>query len=262
MLIPGKETLKSRMKKGEVVFGTFYKFGNPQTIELLGYSGFDFVLIDGEHSQYGFNEMQDMVRTANGVGMAAVCRVPVPDRSMVTHICEMGAQGVQVPNPKTVEEAKMCAVATRFPPFGNRGPGGSTRAARWGFTPADEFEKYVNEDFLCNIMIENLHMVDEMDRLCEEVPQLDMLFVGPGDLSDAIGKPGQMQDPQVLALAERIIKTAVKHGKIGGMFCATYADVERAIGWGAKFIAFSSELNILQARFKQVVSELHAIEAK
>jgi 4-hydroxy-2-oxoheptanedioate aldolase len=89
-----------------------------------------------------------------------------------------------------------------------------------------------------------------------------MLFVGPGDLSDAIGKPGQMQDPEVLALAEKIIKTAIHHEKIGGMFCATYEDVERAIGWGAKFIAFSSELNILQAHFRSVVSNLHNISQK
>ena len=76
MIIPGKKTLKKRMEAGEILFGTFFKFNNAQLIEMLGYAGFDFIIIDGEHSAYSYSEMQDSVRVANGVGMSAVVRSP------------------------------------------------------------------------------------------------------------------------------------------------------------------------------------------
>ena len=76
MFLPGKKTLKKRMTEGEILFGTFYKFNNPHLTEMLGHAGFDFIIVDGEHSTFSYSEMQDTVRIANGVGMDAVIRVP------------------------------------------------------------------------------------------------------------------------------------------------------------------------------------------
>ncbi len=93
MLLPGKKTLKRRMKEGEILFGTFYKFNNAHLTEMLGLAGFDFIIVDGEHATFSYSEMQDTVRVANGVGMDAVIRVSSGLAEHILHACDLGCPG-------------------------------------------------------------------------------------------------------------------------------------------------------------------------
>jgi 4-hydroxy-2-oxoheptanedioate aldolase len=110
-------------------------------------------------------------------------------------------------------------------------------------------------------MVEKLSMIDQLEELCS-IPTVDVLFIGPGDLSQEIGKPGQMGSDEVLELARKITDTALARGKKVGMFCGSPADVERAIGWGVQFIAYSSELSMIADKFKDVIRSLHSIKPK
>lgn len=259
MELIGQKSLKARMEEGDVLFGTFYKFNSPQMTEMLGLAGFDFLLVDGEHSTYSYSEMQDTVRTANGVGMHAVIRVPSGLPEHVLHACDLGAQGVQVPGLHSPEEAAAVTDEMRFYPVGHRGFGLTTRAAKYGFCDGDAFMKWSNNDLLCVVMVETLDMVSRLDELCRN-PEIDVLFVGPGDLSQEVGKPGQTQCPEVLDLAKKINDAALAAGKKSGMFCGTFQDVERAIGWGMQYIAYSSDLSMLCAAFKQTAGALRELK--
>ena len=184
MELIGQKSLKARMEEGDVLFGTFYKFNSPQMTEMLGLAGFDFLLVDGEHSTYSYSEMQDTVRTANGVGMHAVIRVPSGLPEHVLHACDLGAQGVQVPGLHSPEEAAAVTDEMRFYPVGHRGFGLTTRAAKYGFCDGDAFMKWSNNDLLCVVMVETLDMVSRLDELCRN-PEIDVLFVGRAACSAA-----------------------------------------------------------------------------
>lgn len=259
MKLEGKISLKKRLDAGEVVFGTFYKFNNPQLTEMLGYAGFDFIIVDGEHSTYSYSEMQDTVRIANGVGMNAVIRVPSGLPEHVLHACDLGSQGIMVPGLTKVNEAASVIDNMRFFPVGHRGFGLTTRAARYSFCDNQEFMEWSNSELLSVIMVEKLDMIAHLEKLCA-IPTLDVLFIGPGDLSQEVGKPGQTSCPEVLELAKKITDTALHHHKIVGMYCATLEDVKRAICWGIQFIAYRAELNMIADTFKNSIKELHAIQ--
>ena len=261
MVIPGKKTLKRRLTEGEILFGTFYKFNDPHLTEMLGLAGFDFIIVDGEHSAYSYSEMQDTVRVANGVGMDAVIRVPSGLPEHVLHACDLGAQGVQVPSLVDVGDVRTVVDNMRFYPVGHRGFGTTTRAARYTFCDTKEFLEYSNNELLCVIMVERLRMVEQLEALCA-VPTVDVLFIGAGDLSQEVGKPGQTGCREVLEIAKKVTDTALAHGKIVGMYCATLADVERAIGWGMKYIAFSAELNMIAAKFRETIASLHDLRTR
>ena len=261
MLLRGKRTLKKRMKEGEILFGTFYKFNNAHLTEMLGLAGFDFIIVDGEHSTFSYSEMQDTVRIANGVGMDAVIRVPSGLAEHVLHACDLGAQGVQVPGLRDAEDARIVADNMRFYPVGHRGFGTTTRAARYTFCDIQEFLDYSNNELLCVIMVEQLEMVDQLEKLCA-IPTVDVLFIGPGDLSQVVGKPGQTGCKEVLDIAKRVADTSRAHGKMVGMYCATLEDVERAIGWGIQYIAFSAELNMIANKFRESIASLHSLRNK
>ena len=258
MQLPGKKSLKRRMDEGEVLFGTFYKFNNAHLTEMLGLSGFDFIIIDGEHSTFSYSEMQDTVRVANGVGMDAVIRIPSGQDEHVLHACDLGAQGVQIPSLRNVEDAYRAADQMRFYPVGHRGFALTTRAARYTFSDPQEFMEYSNKELLCVIMVEQLEMIKQLKELCA-LPTVDVLFIGPGDLSQAIGKPGQTGCEEVIKLEKEIASTGLAYGKKVGMYCGTMTDVNNAINWGIQYIAFSAELNMIANKFRDTVEALHKV---
>ena len=191
MKIPGQKTMKQRFGEGEVLFGTFYKFNCEPIVEMLGMAGMDFIIIDAEHAAYSYWDMENMCRAANGVGMNAVIRVPNSSAEYILHAGDMGAQGIQVPNSKTLEEARAAAESMRYAPFGTRGLGLTTRGSGYclggSYTDSDSYVHYVNNDLLSVIMVENMAMAEQIEALCD-IPQADVFFVGTGLESRSLSK--------------------------------------------------------------------------
>lgn len=137
--------MKQRFGEGEVLFGTFYKFNCEPIVEMLGMAGMDFIIIDAEHAAYSYWDMENMCRAANGVGMNAVIRVPNSSAEYILHAGDMGAQGIQVPNSKTLEEARAAAESMRYAPFGTRGLGLTTRGSGYclggSYTDSDSYSE-------------------------------------------------------------------------------------------------------------------------
>lgn len=253
-----KISIKRRLRNGEVVIGPFVKFNSPAIVEMLAYSGFDFMIIDGEHSSYSYPDMENLIRTANGAGMDTVVRVQSHFEEHVLHAADMGAQGVQIPSVTTVDEAEEAAKAMRYYPNGNRGFALTQRAAKYTFMTKDEYLKYATDDVLCVVHVENLEMAAKVEELCK-IPQIDVLFIGPGDLSQAVGKPGEMHCPEVLELIGDITKTALANGKMVGIFCGTIEDIKNYSALGIQYMAFGSDLTMIASKFKAVSNDLKEV---
>lgn len=264
MRIPGCKTMKQRLQEGEVLFGTFYKFNCAPVVEMLGMVGMDFIIIDAEHGDYSYRDMQDMCRVANGVGMNAVIRVPSSSAEHILHAGDMGAQGIQVPNAKTVEEARAAAENMRYAPEGTRGLGLTTRASGYclgsNFIDNKGYIDYVNHDLLSVIMVENQELASKIDQLCD-IPQADVFFIGTGDLSQSCGVTGQPGHPKVQELVKHVIETVRAKGKIEGIYAGNISDVQKYVDMGFQYIGFSSEMNFIAEKLKDVMHGIDGVKA-
>lgn len=253
-----KKPLKQRLQAGEVVFGTFFKFNSPQLAEMLGYAGMDFIIVDGEHGDCSYKEMQEIVRAANSVGMSAIVRVPNALDQNILHAGDMGAQGIQVPNLHTAEEAAEAVRKMRYYPRGNRGFAMTTRAAQYTFCSKEEFLRKTNEELLSVIMVENTQMAAQVSELCKN-PEIDLLFIGTSDMSQSLGVLGQPKHKDVQAVIEQIVQDAKAGGKPVGIIAGDLDEASRYIEMGIQYIAYGSDMNMIAAKMREVVSDLNKL---
>ncbi len=140
-----KLSLKQRLNKGEVIIGIFLKINSPAVAEIIGYSGFDFIIIDNEHSNFSYYETENIIRAANSTGINAIVRVASASEEHILHAADSGSQGVQIPSIVTIKEAKQAAEFMRYYPYGNRGVSFIQRSTKYTFWDKDNYIKYVND---------------------------------------------------------------------------------------------------------------------
>lgn len=248
--------LKSKLTAGQPVFGTFLKSNCPNIAEMLGYSGFDFAIIDCEHSTFSFRETEDMIRACQITGMASIVRIDGPRAGLVHHALESGATGVQIPSIVTVDDAAHGAQEAVFFPGGTRSPNAATRAGHFTCWKGEKpYLAAAAEDSLCVVQVECMEMARRVEELCA-IPQIDVLFIGPGDLSMSMGKPGKLTDPEVEAVIADIIRRGLACGKVMGMLCGTPEQVKKYIDMGVRYIAYSSDTGMIAKGFKQINAEV------
>lgn len=233
--------LKKRLKNGEVVFGTFVKFASPQIVEMLGYAGLDFAILDMEHSIISFTEAENLMRAAAVSDMDVIVRVPSSTEEHVLHALDAGAKGVQIPGLSTAKEAEEVVSWGKYYPQGARGLSFAQRSARFGFI--EDKDAYIcekNEESLISIHIENKEMVEEIETLCQN-PYVDVLFVGPMDMSQSYGTPGNPGSPDVQTAVKRVADAARKYGKAAGIFVTNKEAMEKYINMGMQYIVYGSD---------------------
>lgn len=230
-----------KLEAGEPAFGAFFKFASPNLVELIGLSGFDFIIIDAEHANFSFGEIENMIRAAQLVGMSAVVRVPDASEANVLHALDSGASGVQVPSLRSAAEAQDVVRLSKYHPLGERGWAPGCRAGDYAFTPAQSYIEQANRDTLVVVHVENARMVEDIEALCR-VEHLDVLFLGTGDLSQSLGHPGNAKHPDVLRAVDKVINAAVRNGKYIGTVASTPADIETYVSRGVNYIAWQSDL--------------------
>ncbi|GAB6107801.1 HpcH/HpaI aldolase family protein [Fusibacter bizertensis] len=240
-------SIREKIKSGKVSIGLFYKFNSQSIVEMIGYAGFDFIVIDMEHSNYSHFDTEGIIRTANGAGLSSIVRIKEAIAEDVLHALDSGADGVQIPSIKSLETAIEVCASTKYFPEGNRGLSLTQRSAQYNMWQVNNKENYyhhANENSLVVVHVENLEMAEKIDELLE-IPQLDVIFIGPGDLSQALGKPGKMEDPELLVLIEGLFSKILAKGKAVGIYCGSSAAVERYVKMGATYITFGSDINVM-----------------
>lgn len=224
--------------------GTFVKMNCPDAVEVLGLAGLDFVIIDAEHAPSDQLALTHMLRAADCVGLPAIVRVPHSDEVNILKALDMGAAGVQLPGIETVEDAREMAKASKYAPIGSRGLSFSQRSARFGAVDKFEYMKDSNENGVVVVHIENKYMAEHVEELCR-IEEIDVLFIGPMDLSQSFGVPGNPGDPAVQAAIDRVIDTAVRCRKPLGIFVGGKEAADRYEKLGARYLVIGSDQSFL-----------------
>jgi 4-hydroxy-2-oxoheptanedioate aldolase len=223
---------KAKLKAGESVFGCFMRHGDPGLAETLGYMGWDYLLFDGEHSPLSVRECEHLARISEITGCTGVVRVPSNMPWMIGQIFDTGILGVQVPMINSGAEALAASRAAKYHPLGTRGLA-TTRAARYGqILPFSIAEQVVcaNSETMLIAQVETPAAIENLPAILD-VPGIDVIFIGPSDLSLSLGFPGQLQHPAVQQSFDRIIEAVTQTDKALGILVPT---VEAALEWQAK----------------------------
>jgi 2-keto-3-deoxy-L-rhamnonate aldolase RhmA len=256
------ERLRGKLREGRLVLGMQHSSGSEAVVELLGWTGFDFVLLDMEHAAYGVAEAERLIRAADAADIAPFVRVGSHDPHLVGLVLDLGAVGVLVPHVRTGAECAALVAATRFPPLGSRGKSGASRAARWGLTPWAEHEAWSNTGPLLVPIVEDREAVERLDEIVA-TPGLELVAVGPGDLSQSYGEPGLgLRSVPVRTALERTIALAAPRG-IGVMTIPApdmdAAFVREIAAAGARVVWYGGDLPHAAALFRRLLAELEEV---
>jgi 4-hydroxy-2-oxoheptanedioate aldolase len=226
--------VKEKLANSGVAIGITINWPNPGLAEFLGYLGFDCLVIDAEHGPVTDEQFEGVARAADVTGAAAIIRLPLnPPR--FSRYLDIGAHGVQAPQISSFNEAQAVIDAVKFPPFGKRGLG-RTRAARYGLLEGGlaGFPEVSNSETIIMIQIENLPGFEALPDILT-LEALDVILVGPLDLSQSLGLTGQVDHPQVIEITDEIIRQTNSAGKTAALPAATAADIERGLKRGARY---------------------------
>jgi 4-hydroxy-2-oxoheptanedioate aldolase len=214
-----ENTLKQKLQTGKAAFGVMITFPSAPTVEMLGYLGFDWVLIDNEHGSITVENSEDLIRAAEIAGIAPIVRPVANKPEIIAPFLDRGAWGVQVPHVNTAQEAADAVDAVKYYPQGHRGIFSRSRPAGYGFEGnTQQYVKDANENTLVCLMLEEVEAIDNLPELVQ-VDGVDVYFIGSGDLSQSMGYPGQQTHPEVQAQMEKGVKIITDAGRIAGCSC-------------------------------------------
>lgn len=250
--------LKKILSEGKVVLGPFMKFSDPAAVEIAGYAGFDFVIVDLEHGPLSIQRAQDLVRAAELVGITPVIRVRENSPPAILRALDIGAQGVEVPHILTGEDAKRAVEAARFSPEGERGVCRFVRAAAYSHLDRYKYFKKSNQEIMVIVHIEGVEGITNLEDIIE-VPGVDILFLGPYDLSQSCRVPGQIDHPLVVKKMQRAVEIARKREVAVGTFVESKEEAKKWIEAGVRYISFSVDVGIYYRACARIVEELRSV---
>ena len=246
-----------RARGAHAPIGTWIMTASPIVAEATGCAGFDWGAIDMEHTPIDLMGLVHMLQAAGNTKMVPVVRVPWNDPVTVKRVLDAGAQTLLFPFIQSADEARAAVAATRYPPEGIRGMAAMGRASRFGTTP--DFFKTANQQLGVIVQIETPQSAAQLEAIAA-VPGVDALFVGPGDLSGAVGQPGNLTHPDVMSVmidcAQRAKKIGMPIGTVGG----TPEVVTRYRAMGYDYVAIGSDLGLFMRGAQAAVQALRAAD--
>ena len=208
-------TVKEKLAAGERVIGCFIPLASPEIVEMCALTGFDFALIDAEHGPISPETAYPMVLAAEARGMEAFARVGQADKQMVLKFLDIGVSGIMAPQVNTIEQATAAVSGTKYFPTGNRGLAGG-RTFDFGLNaPLSSMVEPLNDRVLTMLQFEHVDALKHLDEILA-LEHLDVLFVGPNDLAQSLGYPGQPGHPEVTRVADEVVARAKAAGKKTG----------------------------------------------
>jgi 4-hydroxy-2-oxoheptanedioate aldolase len=243
--------LRDRLANGETVVGTFQLVDSPAVAEMTGVAGMDFTILDQEHGPLTAETTLAMCAAAERGGAAPVVRVRNNSEAEIQRALDVGAAGVEIPQVETGEDARAAVEHARFDPVGSRGLSPYVRAGR--YTGSEDYTERQNETVTVIVHIEGERGVENLDDVMA-VDGIDVLFLGPYDMSQSLGIPGQVGDDRVESLMAEVCDRAGEAGKVGGTYADDPAMARRWIEAGAQYVAVSVDGAILTHAFEDVVA--------
>jgi len=234
--------LKRKLQRGEVVLGPFVNCPYPAFMEICGYAGFDFAVIDMEHSPIHTLVAEDLCRAADGVELSPIVRVRKNDAPQIQRALDIGSAGVQVPQIETIVDAEAVVRGAKYSPLGNRGLSFNTRAGMYT-AAGTQITDQLNQESLIIVHVEGKRGVENIAEIVT-VPHIDVIFLGPYDLSQSLGIPGQVQDARVVELMKNCVTTIRDAQKAVGTF-ADHPEIAKLwIDAGVQYVALGVDVAI------------------
>ena len=247
--------MKSGLRAGESYIGTFAKIADASVVELFSLCAFDYFIVDNEHSQMNKESMADLLRAADISGIIPIVRVRENSRSQILHALDAGALGVMVPETSTAAEVKHVIDSAFYAPEGSRGYTASNRAAGYGSMDAAEYATMANANILAIAYCETMEAIENLDEMLA-IPDLDALWIGPMDLSQALGVTGQPKHPKVVAAIDEIIARCKKAGVAVGTIAADAQATQDLLRRGVQLIGLSSDQAMIINAGKRFLREI------
>jgi 2-dehydro-3-deoxyglucarate aldolase len=234
------------LRAGKTLIGCWASLANNITTEILGYAGFDWLLIDGEHAPNDWSSFIGQLQALKDSPSAPVVRPQWAEPVIIKRLLDIGFYNFLMPYIESVEEARSAVAATRYPPQGIRGVGTVHRSIKFGYVP-DYFAR-VNDEITVAVQIESRKGVANVEAIAA-VEGVDALFVGPSDLSADYGVLGQLSHPDVVGAIERIVAAGKSAGKAVGILIGE-KDAPRYLGMGMTMVAVGGDVGIFKAATK------------
>ncbi|HIK95771.1 MAG TPA: 2-dehydro-3-deoxyglucarate aldolase [Planctomycetes bacterium] len=229
----------------QLLAGTFLNLGSPTAVEIAADTGFDWLLIDLEHGSGSESDLRNMLLACRGSSAAAIVRIRSVDADTVKFVMDSGAAGIMFPYVSTVEEAKRAVECMKYPPTGSRGVAGAIRATNFG-RDWNQYFNSANDNSLVIVQIETPEAVEASADIAA-IDGVDVLFVGPLDLSVNLGCPGDFTQPRFVEALKKVVKSCSDNGKTPGILTKTGFEQQHK-DLGFRFTAVGSDsLAVVQA---------------
>jgi 4-hydroxy-2-oxoheptanedioate aldolase len=248
--------LRARIRTGAPLFGVWAGLGSPLAAELLGRAGFDWVVVDLEHGAATESELLAHLTAIEVTGTAAIVRPQSGERLRVGRALDLGAAGIVVPRLDTADQAREAVTFLRYPPDGQRGVALLTRGARLGAVGHGEVA-YVNRDIVGIVQIETPSALREADEIAA-IDGVDVLFVGPADLSHSLGVPGRFDDKTYLAALQSVVDACRAHHKAAGILLYDPASFGPHLEMGFTFVGLGADLSFVANGAKAALAAARA----
>ncbi len=234
--------LRRRARQGDVTFGTFLGMASVMAAEACAAAGPDWLLVDLEHGAGGEEQVSAVVPAAAAYGVPTLVRVESAARNRAGRVLDLGAAGVMFPRLQTGAEVDEALSHLRYPPEGDRGVATYNRACRFGLDPGALAR--ASDEVLGVVQVESARAVANVEEMAANAG-VDVLFVGPRDLSHDLGVPGDYSSPLFVSALEAVLAAARRHGKVAGTMVGDGASAARRAEQGWSFIAIASDVALL-----------------
>ncbi|MGB1310337.1 MAG: HpcH/HpaI aldolase family protein [Leucothrix sp.] len=249
---------KRALKAGKQQYGFWLGLANPLSADLLAHTGYDWLLIDGEHAPNDLSSMLMQLQVIDGSPSHPVVRLVDGDVAKIKQVLDIGAQSILIPQVETAEQAAELARAVMYPPEGIRGVGTAlARAAKWNMV--DDYFDVVDNELCLMIQVESARGLENLEAILA-VERLDGVFIGPADLAASMGHLNNPAHPEVKAAIEEAIRKIRSAGKAAGTLATNKATAQHYESVGVQFVALGVDTLVLAHNARRVLTEHHSDE--
>lgn len=248
--------VKKVLANGGVAIGTMIsEVRGPGVMTMLATAGYDFVYIDMEHSSYSIETVADMIAASKATDLVTIIRTPGLSRLALSRPLDSGAEGLLIPQVETEEEVREIISYTKYYPLGQRGMALRRAHSNFAKVKTVDYIKHANEQTLIVLQIESEPAIRDLEKLVA-IEGVDAAFIGPADLSQSYGIPGQSQDPRIQAALQRFIKVCNDHGVAPGIHVYDMETAKRWLDAGMRLIAYANDISLIVDTGTRYTTEL------
>ena len=243
--------LKKKLAENSTTIGSWITLAHPAIAEIMSKAGFDWLVVDLEHSVITIREAEELIRVIDLCGITPLVRLSTNDAVQIKRVMDAGAHGIIVPMVNSAEDARLAVSSVQYPPSGNRGVG-LARAQGYG-TGFEKYKKWLEDESIVIVQIEHIDAVNNLDEILE-VDGVDGFIVGPYDLSGSLGIPGEFNHPLMRDAMDRIVSKGTASGKVPGIHVVEPDSIQlnQRIEQGYRFIAYSLDIRMLDTCCRQI----------